>query len=165
MGGSKMRRIPGISAVLATCLAAAGASVLALAPAGAAGPAPPSAAAAISAHRASQPRPRQIGVTTLTHFKVVLTATRGGPGHRLQATVTAQGYRRSDGHWTLIAAKRVGPVNGWEWFSVDTCSLTATQFKPNEPSPPFLPSDSMKASLLLGPALGCSATFSKRWTP
>jgi len=122
-----MRRIPGISAVLATCLAAAGASVLALAPAGAAGPAPPSAAAAISAHRASQPRPRQIGVTTLTHFKVVLTATRGGPGHRLQAT--------------------------------------ATQFKPNEPSPPFLPSDSMKASLLLGPALGCSATFSKRWTP
>ena len=161
-----MRRIPGISAVLATCLAAAGASVLALAPAGAAGPAPPSAAAAISAHRASQPRPRQIGVTTLTHFKVVLTATRGGPGHRLQATVTANGYRYSGGHWTLIAAKRVGRVNGWQWFSVDTCSLTATQFRDNaQPSPPVIPFDSMKVSLLLGPALGCSSTYSQRWTP
>jgi hypothetical protein len=160
-----MGRLPGISAVLATCLAAAGASVLALAPAGAAGPASPSAAAAANAPPASQPQRRQIGVATLTHFKVVLTATRGGPGHRLQATVTAKGYRRSDGHWTLIAAKRVGPGNGWEWFSLDTCSLTATQFKPNVPSPPFIPFDSMKASLVLGPALGCSATFSRRWTP
>jgi hypothetical protein len=160
-----MRRTPGISGVAATCLAAAGASVLALAPAGAAGPASPSAAAAISAHAAGQPQQRQIGVTTLTHFKVVLTATRGGPRHRLQATVTAKGYRRSDGHWTLIAAKQVGPVNGWEWFSVATCSLTATQFKPNAPSPPFIPFDSMKASLVLGPALGCSATFNNRWTP
>jgi len=123
------------------------------------------AATAISAHGASQPQQRQIGVTTLTHFKVVLTAARGGPGHRLQATVIAKGYRRSAGHWTLIAAKRVGPVNGWEWFSVDTCSLRVTQFKPNAPSPPFIPFDSMKASLVLGPALGCSTTFSKRWTP
>lgn len=123
------------------------------------------AATAISAHGASQPQQRQIGVTTLTNFKVVLTAARGGPGHRLQATVTAKGYRRSAGHWTLIAAKRVGPVNGWEWFSVDTCSLTVTQFKPNSPSPPFIPFDSMKASLVLGPALGCSTTFSKRWRP
>jgi hypothetical protein len=160
-----MRRAPDISAVLAACLAAAGASVLTLTPAGAAAPASPSTAAAASAHQATQPQQRQIGLTTLTHFKVVLTATRGGPGHRLQATVTAKGYRRSDGHWTLIAAKPVGPVNGWEWFSVDTCSLTATQFKPNVPSPPFIPFDSMKASLVLGPALGCSATFRKRWTP
>lgn len=159
-----MRQIPGISPVLATCLAAASASVLALAPARAAAPASPTAVA-ISAHRASQQQQRQIGVTTLTHFKVVLTATRGGPRHRLQATVTAKGYRRSGGHWTLIAAKRVGPANGWQWFSVDTCSLTTTQFKPHMPSPPFKPFDSMKASLVLGPALGCSATFSKRWTP
>jgi hypothetical protein len=55
-------------------------------------------------------------VTTLTRFKIVLAATRGGPGHRLQATVTAKGYRRSDGHWKLIAAKRVGRGNGWEWL-------------------------------------------------
>ena len=124
------------------------------------------AAAAVSAHGASQPPRRQLGVTTLTHFKVVLTATRGGPGHRLQATVTANGFRRSHGHWTLIATKRVGPVNGWEWFSVEACSLAATQFTDNtQPSPPFLPFDSMTVSLLLGPALGCSTTFSKRWTP
>jgi len=124
------------------------------------------AAAAVSARGASQPQRRQLGVAALTQFKVVLTATRGGPGHRLQATVTAKGLRRSDGHWALIATKRVGSVNGWEWFSVETCSLTVTQFKDNvQPSPPFLPFDSMKVSLLLGPALGCSTTFSKRWTP
>ena len=124
------------------------------------------AAAAVSARGASQPQRRQISVTTLTRFKVVLTAARGGPGHRLQATVTAKGYRYSDGHWALIAAKRVGPVNGWEWFSVDTCSLTVTQFKDNaQPSPPFIPFDSMKVSLLLGPALGCSPAYSERWTP
>jgi hypothetical protein len=124
------------------------------------------AAAAVSAHGAVQPQRRQLGVTTLTQFKVVLTASRGGSGHRLQATVTANGYRRSDGHWTLIAAKRVGPVNGWQWFSVDTCALTATQFTDNtQPSPPVIPFDSMKVSLLLGPALGCSTTYTKRWTP
>jgi hypothetical protein len=44
--------------------------------------------------------------------------------------------------------------------------LTVTQFKDNaQPSPPFIPSDSMKVSLLLGPALGCSPTYSQRWTP
>ena len=124
------------------------------------------ATAAVSAHGATQPERRQLGVTTLAQFKVVLTATRGGPGHRLQATVTTKGYRRSGGQWTLIAAKRVGPVNGWEWFSVDTCALTATQFTDNtQPSPPVLPRDSMKVSLLLGPALGCSTTYSQRWTP
>ena len=124
------------------------------------------AAATVSAYGASQPQRRQISVTALTHFKVVLTATRGGPGHRLQATVTANGYRYSDGHWALIAAKRVGPVNGWEWFSVDTCSLSVTQFKDNaQPSPPVIPFDSMKVSQLLGPALGCSTTYTKRWTP
>ena len=124
------------------------------------------AAAAVSAHGATQPQRRQIAVTTLTHFKLVLTATRGGPGHRLQATVTANGYRYSGGHWALIAARRLGPVNGWQWSTVDTCSLTVTQFKDNaQPSPPFIPFDSMKASLLLGPALGCSTTYSQRWTP
>jgi hypothetical protein len=124
------------------------------------------AAAAVRAHGATQPVRRQLGVTTLAQFKVVLTATRGGPGHRLQATVTAKGYRRSGGQWTLIAAKRVGPVNGWQWFSVDTCALTATQFTDNtQPSPPVIPFDSTKVSLLLGPALGCSTTYSERWTP
>jgi hypothetical protein len=122
------------------------------------------AAAAVSAHHASQPQRRQIGVATLAQFKVVLTATRGGPGHRLQATVNATGYRRFDGHWAPIATKRIGKANGWEW-DVDTCSLAATQFKPHVPSPPYLPFDAMKVRLLTGPALGCSTTYSKRWTP
>jgi len=32
--------------------------------------------------------------------------------------VTATGYRNADGHWALIAAKRVGPVNAltFAWF-------------------------------------------------
>ena len=122
-------------------------------------------ATAVSAHGASQPHQRQLAVTTLTHFRVVLTATRGGPGHRLQATVTAKGYRRSGGRWKLIAAKRIGPVNGWEWFGVDTCSLSVTQFKPHQPSPPFIPFDSMKVSLVAGPALGCTRNYSLRWKP
>lgn len=97
---------------------------------------------------------------------VVLTVTRGGPGHRLQATATAAGYRRAAGHWKLIAAKRVGKVNEWFWFSVEPCSLTATQLKSSaQPSPPVVVSDSMKVSLLITPAIGCSRTYSKRWRP
>jgi len=57
---------------------------------------------------------------TLAEFKVVLTATRGGPGHRLQATVTAKGYRRSGGQWTADRRQAGGRSNGWQWFSVDT---------------------------------------------
>jgi hypothetical protein len=120
-------------------------------------------AAAVSAHGTSRPQRRQLGVTTLSHFKVVLTATRGGPGHRLQATVAARGYRRSASGWKLIAAKRIGRVNGWEWFGVDSCSLSVTQFKPHQPSPPFIPFDSMNVSLVAGPALGCTGTFTLRW--
>jgi hypothetical protein len=141
-----MRRTAAVSAAIAIACLTAGAAVA-------------------SAHGASQPQQRQLGVTTLTHFRVVLTATRGGPGHRLLATVTAKGYRRSGGRWKLIAAKRIGRVNAWEWFGVDTCSLKVTQFKPHQPSPPFLPFDSMKVSLVAGPALGCTGIYSLRWKP
>jgi hypothetical protein len=121
-------------------------------------------AAAISARGASQPQQRQIGVTTLTFFKVVLTVTRDG--HTYQGTVTANGYERSGGHWKLIAAKRIGKVNGWEWFSVATCALTATEYKNNvEPSPPVIPYDSIRVSLLITPAIGCSRTYSDHWQP
>jgi hypothetical protein len=123
-------------------------------------------AAAVSAHSASQPSRRQIAVATLTDFRVVLTATRGGPGHKLQATVTASGFRRSGGRWKLIATKGVGTVNEWFWFSVEPCSLGTTQLKNNvKPSPPVIAFDSMKVSLLITPAIGCSSTFSERWRP
>ncbi len=58
--------------------------------------------AAASATGVSQPQRRQFAVTTLSDFKVVLTATRGA-GHPLLATVTAAGFRRCSGafskHW------------------------------------------------------------------
>jgi len=93
-----------------------------------------------------------------------LSATRE-PGHPLLATVTAAGYRRSGSAWTLIATKQIGKASGWFWFSVQTCSLTITQLKNNtiSPSPPVVRFDSIKASLLITPAIGCSGMYSKRW--
>jgi len=122
--------------------------------------------AAASATGASQPQRRQLAATTLSDFKVVLTATREAR-HPLRATVTAAGYRRSGSHWALIATKRIGQASGWFWFSVETCSLKTTQLKNNtvSPSPPVVTFDSIKVSLLITPAIGCSRTYSKRWTP
>src|SRR5215472_9732321 len=116
--------------------------------------------AAASATGASEPQRRQLAVTTLSDFKVVLTATRE-PGHPLLATVTAAGYRRSGSAWTLIATKQIGKASGWFWFSVQTCALTITQLKNNtaSPSPAVVRSDSIKASLLITPAIGCSGTY------
>jgi hypothetical protein len=124
------------------------------------------AAVTASATGASQPQRRQLATTTLSDFKVVLTAARE-PGHPLLATVTAAGFRRSGSGWTPIATKRIGKASGWSWFSVQTCSLTTTQRKNNtvSPSPPVVTFDSIKVSLLITPAVGCSRTFSKRWTP
>jgi hypothetical protein len=118
--------------------------------------------AAVGATGASQPQ-RQLAVTTLSDFKVVLTATREA-GHPLLATVTASGFRRTGGGWQLIAIKRIGKASGWFWFSVETCSLTTTQLR-NDTSPPVVTFDSIKVSLLVTPAVGCSRTFSTRWTP
>ncbi len=118
-------------------------------------------AAAASATGASQPQQRQIAVTTLSQFKVVLTITRG-PGHPPMGTVTAAGYRRADTHWRLISRKRIGKANGWFWFSTETCSLTTTQFKGVAPTRAV---DSITVSLLITPALGCSGPISKQWKP
>lgn len=124
------------------------------------------AAVTVSARGASQPQQRQIGVTTLTFFKVVLTVSRGGPGHTYQGTVTADGYERSGAGWKLIAAKQIGKTNGWEWFSAATCSLTTTEYKNNvKPSPPVIPYDSITVRLLITPAIGCSHSYSERWQP
>lgn len=122
-------------------------------------------AAAASATLASQPQHRQLATTTLSDFRVVLTATQES-GDSLQATVTATGYRRSGNHWTPIARKQIGKANGWFWHSVQACSLTTTQLKNNvSSSPPVVTSDSIKASLLISPAIGCSRTYSEHWTP
>lgn len=117
-------------------------------------------AASASATSASQPQHKQIAVSALSSFKVVLTATRG-PGQPPMATVTAAGYRRAGTHWKLIAKKRIGKANEWFWFSVQTCSLTTTQLRGEPPTA----SDSIEVSLLITPAIGCSGTFSERWKP
>ncbi len=119
------------------------------------------AAAAVSATGASQPQQRQIAVTTLSEFKVVLTITRG-PGHPPTGTVTAAGYRRAGTHWKLISRKLIGKANGWFWFSTETCSLTTIQFKGVAPTRAV---DSITVSLLITPSIGCSGPISKQWKP
>ncbi len=118
-------------------------------------------AATANATGAGRPERRQLAVTTLSGFKVIVTATRG-PGQPPMATVTAAGFRRSGSHWKLIAKKRIGKANEWFWFSVDTCSLTTTQFQGVTPT---MRVASIKVSLLITPAIGCSPTFSKHWLP
>lgn len=122
--------------------------------------------AAAGATGASQPQRRQLTVTTLSNFKVVLTATRE-PRHPYLATVTATGYRRAGNGWKLIATRRIGKASGWFWFSAQTCALKTTQLKNNtvSPSPQVVRFDSIQVSLLITPAIGCSRTYSQRWTP
>lgn len=106
------------------------------------------------------PQQRQLAVTTLSRFKVVLTATRVS---RLDATVTAAGYRHTSHGWKLIATKRIGKAASWSWFATDVCSLKVTQFTP-EPSS-AKPSDSITVNLLWGPAIGCLGPYTKHWQP
>jgi Protein of unknown function (DUF4232) len=113
---------------------------------------------------AAHPQQRQLAVTTLSRFKVVLTATRS-PGTRPgpAATVTAAGYRHTPRGWKLIAAKRIGKASGWSWYATEVCSLTVTQLKP-EPSS-AVPSDTITVRLLWGPAIGCLGPYTERWRP
>ena len=106
------------------------------------------------------PQQRQLAVTTLSRFKVVLKATRVS---RLDATVTAAGYRHTPHGWTLIATKRLGKAASWSWFATDVCSLKVTQFTP-EPSS-AKPSDSIRVKLLWGPAIGCLGPYTRHWQP
>ena len=108
---------------------------------------------------ASPAQQRQIAETTLTSFKVVLTATRVDTG--LQATVTAAGYQNSAGHWKLIGQKRIGAAGQWFWYSTEVCGLTVTELKPLPSS--AAPSDTLTVSLLMTPALGCSGNISASW--
>jgi hypothetical protein len=123
----------------------------------------PSASSATGA--ATHPQQRQLAVTTLSSFKVVLTATRSlGTAPGPMATVTAAGYRHKSRGWKLIATKRIGGAAGWFWGPATVCSLTETQLKPTPTgSPSAVTWDSITVSLLETPALGCSKTYTKRW--
>jgi hypothetical protein len=113
---------------------------------------------------AGHPQRRQLAVTTLSSFKVVLTATRSpGTGPGPAATVTAAGYRHTSRGWKLIATKRIGKANQWSWYATDVCSLTVTQLKPLPSS--AAPSDTITVRLLWGPAIGCLGPYTKRWRP
>ena len=111
---------------------------------------------------ATHPQQRQLAVTTLSNFKVVLTATRKQTD---LATVTAAGYRSTSHGWKLIATKRIGGAGQWFWYSVGVCSFTVTQFKPTPPpgSPSMEPWDSMTVSLSADPAIGCVPPYTKHW--
>lgn len=110
---------------------------------------------------ASPARPsqhRQLAVTALSNFKVVLTATRLS---KLDATVTAAGYRHTSTGWKLIAAKRIGKAASWSWFATDVCSLRVTQYKPKPSS--ATPWNSITVKVLWGPAIGCLGPYTKHW--
>jgi hypothetical protein len=102
---------------------------------------------------------RQIGETTLSNFKVVLTATRIGTGY--QATVTAAGYQNVAGHWALISRQQIGDTGQWFWYSTEVCGLTVTQLKPLPSSAET--SDTLTVSLLMTPALGCHPDLTATW--
>ncbi|MGP0027791.1 MAG: hypothetical protein ACLPKE_31190 [Streptosporangiaceae bacterium] len=117
---------------------------------------------------AAHPQQRQLAVTTLSNFKVVLTATRSpGTTPGPMATVTAAGYRPTARGWKLIATKRIGAAGSWSWYATEVCSLAVTQTKPGPPSgsPAAVPWDSMTVSLLWGPALGCLPPSTAHWGP
>ena len=113
---------------------------------------------------ATDPQRRQLAVTTLSSFKVVLTATRSpGTGPGPVATVTAAGYRHTPRGWQLIATKRIGKAGQWSWYATGICSLTVTQLKPLPSS--AARSDTITVTLLWGPAIGCLGPYTKHWRP
>lgn len=115
---------------------------------------------------AAQPQQRQLAVTTLSNFKMVLTATRApGTSPGPMATITAAGYRHTSRGWELIATKRIGAVGGWSWYATQVCSLTVTQTKPGPPSgsPAAVWWDSMTVTLLWDPAIGCERPITTHW--
>ena len=115
---------------------------------------------------AAHPQQRQLAVTALSDFKVVLTATRSpGTGPGPMATITAAGYRHTAHGWKLIATKRIGAAGRWSWYATEICSLTVTQTKPGPPSgsPAAVQWDSITVSLLWGPAIGCLPPITTNW--
>jgi hypothetical protein len=118
-------------------------------------------AASATAHHA--PPHRQLGVTTLTNFRVVLTATQASRTSAPSATVTAAGYRHTAHGWQLISVQRIGRPGGWSWFATEVCSLRTAQFRP-QPST-ATPADSITVKLLWGPAIGCLGPYTRTWKP
>ena len=129
-----------------------------------------SAASATAHHQAARhqatrhaPQHRLLGVTTLTSFRVVLTATKASNTSGPSATVTAAGYRHTAHGWKLISVQRIGRPGSWSWFATEVCSLRTAQFRP-QPST-ATPADSITVKLLWGPAIGCLGPYTRTWRP
>jgi hypothetical protein len=123
----------------------------------------PLAGSAASATPHHAPPHRLLGVTTLTNFRVVLTATQASHTSGPSATVTAAGYRHTAHGWQLISVQRIGRPGGWSWFATEVCSLRTAQFRP-QPST-ATPADSITVKLLWGPAIGCLGPYTRTWKP
>jgi hypothetical protein len=159
------RRLTG-AAALACAAALTPVAALAATPSPAALRAPGLSEASSAIRASNHPQRRQLAVTTLSSFKVVLTATREpgpAPGEQLNATVTAAGYRHTPSGWHLIATKPIGKASQWSWYATEVCSLTVTQLKPLPSS--AANSDTITVSLLWGPAIGCVGPYTKSWRP
>ncbi len=147
---------------LAAGIALASSAILLPAAALASSAAPGTPANTAAAVLASHPQQRQLAVTTLSDFKVVLTATRH---QAYAATITAAGYRNTSHGWKLIATKRIGAPGSWGWFSTGVCSFTVTQSKPSPTgSPSAVPWDSVTVSLFYDPAIGCVPPITRHWS-
>jgi hypothetical protein len=120
------------------------------------------AALASAGSPAAPPQQRQLAVTTLSTFKVVLTATRlPGTGPAPMATVTAAGYRDTAHGWKLIATKQISESF---WYSVGVCSFAVTQSRPSATgSPSMVPWDSVTVGLSVDPAIGCVPPITRVW--
>ena len=114
-------------------------------------------------HAHHAPPHRLLGVTTLTNFRVVLTATQASHTSGPSATVTAAGYRHTAHGWQLISVQRIGRPGAWSWFATGVCSLRTAQFRP-QPST-ATPADSITVRLLWGPAIGCLGPYTRTWKP
>ena len=117
---------------------------------------PASAAAASPAPCHHHHHARQLAEIELTQFKVVLKAIRGpANGGAPLATVRAYVYKPVSHGWRLVTRITVGKRNGWFWFPVSVCTVSATpgHWEPN----------SLTVSLLITPSIGCSEPKTVRW--
>jgi len=123
----------------------------------------PLAGSTASATAHHGPPHRLLGVTTLTNFRVVLTATQASHTSGPSATVTAAGYRHTAHGWKLISVQRIGRPGGWSWFATEVCSLRTAQFRPEVST--ATPANSITVRLLWGPAIGCLGPYTRTWKP
>jgi hypothetical protein len=111
----------------------------------------------------AQAQQRQLAVTTLGGFQVVLTATRSaGNEPDPMATVTAAAYQQTASGWTLIATMQIGDASQWSWYATGVCSFTVTALAPAA-NPIVTASESITVSLLATPAIGCVGPYTSDW--